>query len=328
MNITQSLVSAATEPAHWSRRQFIASAGLATAAAVLLPRRSPAQETAGSPVIVMRKAAGAATITTTHLRGKLSLLEGSGGNITALTGPEGILLVDGGITASRPRISAALGQLSPDPVRFVINTHWHFDHTDGNEWLNQSGARIIAHTNTARRLSSTVRVEGWNFTFEPSPPAAVPTVQFERDLRLRINAMNLALETYAPGHTDTDLSVHFEEADVLSVGDTWWNGHYPFIDYSSGGSIDGTLRATEVNLRKISRRTLIVPGHGPAGGLDELTEYRDMLADVRERVAALKQQGRTLAEAIAAKPTQRYDAKWGRFVIDPATFTGLVYQGV
>lgn len=276
----------------------------------------------------MRKAAANAHIATTSLRGSLSLLEGSGGNITALAGPEGLLLVDAGITASRPRITDALGRLSSDPVRLLVNTHWHFDHTDGNEWLQQAGARIVAHTTTARRLSSTVRVEGWNFTFAPAPAAAVPSVQFERELRLRMNGQNILLEAYAPGHTDTDISVHFEDADVLSVGDTWWNGHYPFIDYSSGGSIDGALRAAESNLRRASRRTLVVPGHGPAGGLDELTEFRDMLADARERVAKLKQQGRTLAETVAARPTQRTDAKWGGFVIDPATFTALVYQGV
>lgn len=327
MKTSPALNPAAPAPASWSRRQFIASVGLATAATVLLPRRLRAEESATSPVTVMRGAAANAVITTTRLRGNLSLLEGAGGNITVLTGPEGLLLVDGGITAARPRILEALGQLSPDPVRFLINTHWHFDHTDGNAWLNQAGARIFAHRNTARRLSSTVRVDGWNFTFEPSPAAAVPTIQFERDLRLRINQQNLALEAYEPSHTDTDISVTFEDEDVVSVGDTWWNGHYPFIDYSSGGSIDGTLRATEANLRKVSRRTLVVPGHGPAGGVAELTEFRDMLADVRERVGKLKHQGRTLTETIAAKPTQRYDAKWGKFVIDPATFTGLVYQG-
>lgn len=327
MNTHLSCVRSASAPAPWTRRQFAALCGISTAA-LLLPRRLRAQMAPTSPVIVMRGAAANVAITTTSLRGKLSQLEGSGGNITALTGPDGVLLVDAGITASRPRISEALGHLSSDPVRLLVNTHWHFDHTDGNEWLQQSGARIIAHSNTARRLSSTVRVEAWNFTFEPVAEGAIPTVHFEREMRLRVNGQNVLLAAYAPGHTDTDISVHFEEADVLSVGDTWWNGHYPFIDYSSGGSIDGALQAAETNLRRASRQTLVVPGHGPAGGLAELREFRDMLVDVRERVAKLKQQGRTLAETIAAKPTQRTDAKWGGFVIDPATFTTLVYQGV
>jgi glyoxylase-like metal-dependent hydrolase (beta-lactamase superfamily II) len=153
-------------------------------------------------------------------------------------------------------------------------------------------------------------------------------LHFERDLRLTINARELTLQAYPPSHTDTDISVHVGGDDVLGIGDVWWNGHYPFIDYSSGGSIDGTLRAVETTLGRVDRNTLIVPGHGPAGGVAELKEYRDLLADVRSRVAQLKRQGRTLAETVAAKPTRRYDAKWGGFVIDPDTFVGLVYQGV
>jgi glyoxylase-like metal-dependent hydrolase (beta-lactamase superfamily II) len=328
MNPNPTLFRAAFAPVTRTRRQLLTSLGAATVAGLLLPRLLFSKEPPTSPVIVMRKAAADATIVTTKLRGNLSLLEGAGGNITALSGPEGLVLVDAGITAARPQITAALAKLGGDPVRLLVNTHWHFDHTDGNEWLQRAGARIVAHTNTVRRLSATVRVEGWNFTFEPSPGAAVPTVHFERELRMRANGQNLALESYAPGHTDTDLSVYFEGADVLSVGDTWWNGHYPFIDYSTGGSIDGTIQAAETNLRRAGGSTLVVPGHGPAGGRAELTAFRDMLVDVREAVANLKRQGRSLAETVAAKPTQRYDAKWGGFVIDPATFTALVYQGV
>lgn len=294
----------------------------------MLPSRVWGAEQTESPVNLIRGAAADATISTIPLRSGLSLLEGSGGNMTALAGADGLLLVDAGITASRQRITDALRALSPDPVGLLVNTHWHFDHTDGNEWLHQAGARIVAHTNTVRRLSSTVRVEAWNFTFEPSAAAALPTIHFDRELRLRVNGQNIVLEAYAPAHTDSDIGAFFEEANVLSVGDTWWNGHYPFIDYSTGGSIDGTLRAAEINVRRASRDTLVVPGHGPAGGVAELTEFRDMLADVRERVAKLKHEGRTLAETVAAKPTQRYDAKWGGFVINPATFTTLVYQGV
>lgn len=145
---------------------------------------------------------------------------------------------------------------------------------------------------------------------------------------MRHNDTNIALKYYKPAHTDSDISVVFEEADVIHVGDTWWNGIYPFIDYSTGGSIDGMIRSAERNLAAVTAQTIIVPGHGPVGNKTSLTEYRDMLVAIRDNVAILKKQGKSLSETIAAKPTAAYDAKWGQFLITPAMFTGLVYSGV
>jgi glyoxylase-like metal-dependent hydrolase (beta-lactamase superfamily II) len=142
------------------------------------------------------------------------------------------------------------------------------------------------------------------------------------------NNTRIVLKYYLPAHTDSDISVSFTEADVVHVGDTWWNGVYPFIDYSTGGTIDGQIRAAEANLNAVTANTIIIPGHGPVGGRAELAEFRDMLVAIRENVAALKKQGRSLAEAIAAKPTTAFDSKWGNFLITPAAFTGLVYMGV
>jgi glyoxylase-like metal-dependent hydrolase (beta-lactamase superfamily II) len=136
------------------------------------------------------------------------------------------------------------------------------------------------------------------------------------------------LKHYGASHTDGDISVTFSEDDVLHTGDTYWNGFYPFIDYSTGGSLDGTIRATEANLAAATDRTIVIPGHGPVGGRSGLTDYRDMLVAVREKVAALKKQGRSPDETVAAKPTAAYDAKWGRFAVSPAGFTKLVYAGV
>jgi glyoxylase-like metal-dependent hydrolase (beta-lactamase superfamily II) len=281
-----------------------------------------------SPVIIIRNAAGTAKIKVTKLRGNVSMLEGSGGNITLLTGRDGKVLVDAGITASRPQITEALASLSDDPVKHLINTHWHFDHTDGNGWLHSVGAEITAHENTRKHLSVTTRVEDWNFTFPPSPAGALPTKLFNAEQTLHLNGATLALKYYPPAHTDSDISVHFTDADIIDVADTFWNGHFPFIDYSTGGSVDGMIRAAEANVATVTDRTIVIPGHGPIGNKSQLIEFRDMLVSVRDKVSTLKKQGKSLEEVVAAKPTADYDGKWGGFVIDGNFFTRLVYAGV
>jgi glyoxylase-like metal-dependent hydrolase (beta-lactamase superfamily II) len=194
--------------------------------------------------------------------------------------------------------------------------------------VHSAGAAILAHENTRKRLSTSTRVEAWDYTFPPSPAGALPTTVFHDQHALRHNDTKIALKYYKPAHTDSDISVVFEEADVIHVGDTWWNGIYPFIDYSTGGSIDGMIRSAERNLAAVTAQTIIVPGHGPVGNKTSLTAYRDMLVAIRDNVAILKKQGKSLSETIAAKPTAAYDAKWGQFLITPAMFIGLVYSGV
>jgi glyoxylase-like metal-dependent hydrolase (beta-lactamase superfamily II) len=197
------------------------------------------------------------------LRRNISVLEGSGGNIAVLTGKDGKLVIDAGFTVSKPRIAPALDSLSADPISQLINTHWHVDHTDGNAWLHAAGAAITAHENTKKHLSTSTRVDDWSYTFPPARPEALPTTTFRDVHRLHHNDTALALEYYGPAHTDSDISVVFDEADVIHVGDTWWNGFYPFIDYSTGGGIDGMIRATKWNLSAVTDKTIIIPGHGP-----------------------------------------------------------------
>jgi glyoxylase-like metal-dependent hydrolase (beta-lactamase superfamily II) len=309
-----------------SRRHFMAATGLAAGAMWLMPRRVFAEDI--SPVIIIREAAATAKITITKLRGNVSVLEGSGGNIAVLTGRDGKLLVEAGITATRKGITEALNSISSEPIKHLINTHWHFDHTDGNEWLHSEGAEITAHENTRKHLSVDTRVEGWKFTFPASPAGALPTKLFTNEHKMHLNGTTLALKYYQPAHTDSDISVEFTDADILHVADTFWNGYYPFIDYSTGGSIDGSIRAAEANVRRVSDKTIVIPGHGPIGDKAHLVEFRDMLVAIREKVSALKSQGRSLADVVAAKPTADFDAKWAGFVIDGGTFTSLVYAGV
>jgi glyoxylase-like metal-dependent hydrolase (beta-lactamase superfamily II) len=310
----------------FSRRRFLATASLTTGALCLHPRFLFAEEE--SPVTIIRREAATAKIQVQNLRGNVSVLIGSGGNIAVLAGRDGKVLIDAGIPASRPQLTEALKSLGDDPIKHLINTHWHFDHTDGNEWLHSIGAEITAHANTRKHLSATTRVEGWNFTFPRAPQGALPAKVFKTDEKLHLNGTTLELKYYPPAHTDSDISVEFIDADILHAGDTFWNGHFPFIDYSTGGSIDGAIRAAEANVAKVADKTIVIPGHGPVGNKSQLIEFRDMLVSVREKVSALKKQGKSLEETLAAKPTADYDAKWGGFVIDGKKFTGLVYQGV
>jgi glyoxylase-like metal-dependent hydrolase (beta-lactamase superfamily II) len=309
-----------------SRRRFIASTGLAATAACVGPHRFlGAEETL---VAAARKRAGAANVTVQALRRNVSALIGSGGNIALLPGEDGKLIIDSGYLGTRTKIAAALGSLSPDPVRHLVNTHWHFDHTDGNEWMHSAGATITAHENTRKHLSTSTRVEDWNFTFPPSPAGAIPTEVFGAEKTLHLNGATIAIKYYGPSHTDADVSVYFVEADVLHTGDTWFNGHYPSIDYSTGGSINGMIKAADANLAMVTDKTIVVPGHGAVGGKSEMIEYRDVLVAIRDRVAALKEQGKSLDETVAAKPTAVYDAKWGWPFISGEFFTRLVYEGV
>jgi glyoxylase-like metal-dependent hydrolase (beta-lactamase superfamily II) len=316
---------------HLSRRGFcLCCVGAATFAATggwLTPREAFAE--ARGLVTLIKDSAATSPITTTKLRNNISVLEGSGGNIAVLTGSDGKVLVDGGIGVSRARVTEALATLGPEPVTHLINTHWHFDHAVGNEWLHSAGAKIIAQENTRKHLSGIQRVEDWDYNFLPSPAGAIPSEVFAKDHSLKLNGASIGLKYYGPAHTDGDISVTFAEANVIHVGDTYWNGIYPFIDYSTGGSIGGTIAACDASLAAATGDTIIIPGHGkPVSNKAELQEFRDMLVAIRDNVANLKKQGRTRDETVAAKPTAAFDAKWGQFVIDPGFFTRLVYEGV
>lgn len=279
-------------------------------------------------VPTMIHAASTTAISVHPLRRNIAVLEGSGGNISVLTGKDGKLVVDAGFSVSQPRISAALDSISQDPIRHLINTHWHTDHTDGNQWIHSAGATITAHENTRKHLSVMTRVAGWAWDFPARAADALPTSTFETRHEMLLNNTNITLEGYGPAHTDSDISVSFAEANILLVADTWWNGVYPFIDYATGGSINGQIRAAQRNVDAVTGDTIVVPGHGPIGNRADLIEFRDMLVAIREKVAGLKRQGMTVFEVIAARPTAPFDAKWGQFLITPSAFTGLVYQGV
>jgi len=194
--------------------------------------------------------------------------------------------------------------------------------------MHSAGASITAHENTKRHLSTTTRVDDWDFTFPPWPAGAIPTEAITNGKTLRLNGATISLKYYGPSHTDGDLSVYFAEADVLQTGDTWWNGHFPFIDYSTGGNIDGMIRAAEANVAMVSDKTIVIPGHGPIGGKAELVQYRDLLVTIRDGISALKKEGKSLDEILAGKPAAAYEAKRGGSFINGDFFTKLVFRGI
>jgi len=309
-----------------SRRQFLAAGGGTLAAACITPRLLSADR--GDLVAIAIKQAATTKITVQPLRRNITALLGVGGNIAVLTGADGKLLIDAEIVSARPNVSEALRSINADPIKQLINTHWHFDHTGGNEWLHQAGASILAQENTRKHLLKDTRVEGWTHTFLASPAGAIPSTVFKEDHTVHVNDSTLVLKHYLPAHTDSDISVHFTEADVFHTGDTFWNRNYPFIDYSTGGSIDGTIRAAETNLEKVTDKMIVIPGHGAVGGKADLILFRDVMVGIRDKVAALKRQGRSLDEIVAAKPGARTDDEWGNGFKTPSEFVALVYQGV
>lgn len=309
-----------------SRKIFLRNSAIVAAGLILSPKNIFAQ--GESPVVMIRNEAAKSSVTSTPLRGNIHILQGSGGNIAVFEGVDGILMVDAGIAVSQAKITATLSKISSRSIKYLINSHWHFDHTDGNEWIHNAGATIIAQANTHANMSKTIRVEDWNFTFPAANPGALPSVSFNQKHTLKFNGSEIHLHHYDSAHTNSDICVHFPQTDVLHVADTWWNSFYPFIDHSSGGSLEGMIKASDYNLKISTDKTIIIPGHGEVGNRSQLREFRDMLVSIKEAVGKLKKSGLSLSETIAAKPTASYDKKFGNFVVDGDFFTRLVYADV
>ena len=253
---------------------------------------------------------------------------GAGGNIAVLTGPDGKLLVDAEIVTARPHVTKALASINADPIKQLINTHWHFDHTGGNEWVHEAGASILAHENTRKHLSQATRVEGnWQYTFPAAPAGAIPSTVFKDEHTLHANNTTLMLKHYSPAHTDSISPCIFLRPTFFTPATPFGTAITP-LSTMDGGSIDGQIRAAEANIAKVTDKTIVIPGHGAVGNKADLVLFRDVLVEIRDKVAALKKQGKSLPEVVAAKPGARYDAVWGNLFQNPSDFVALVYQGV
>jgi len=309
-----------------NRRDFM-QLGLAAGATAMLPRGASAQAATAVPRAAQAHSDAASTpIKNTKLYDNVYLLQGQGGNMALQTGPEGNILIDASFAPAVPRILEAIGSLSKDVPFALINTHWHGDHTGGNEGMHAAGYTIVAHQNTRERLSTPQTMKIFHSITPASPVGAWPTVTFEDALCVWRNGDQLNLVHLAPAHTDTDIYIHFQKANVLHMGDIWFNGIYPFIDEGTGGSIGGMIRATEKALNIANSGTKIIPGHGPLGSKADFQKYHDMLAAIRDKVAALKAAGASEQEAIAKKPTADFDARLAKGFMDADTFTGIVYR--
>jgi len=258
---------------------------------------------------------------------KLTLLSGAGGNIAILQGEDGLLLVDSGLPQTAEAVDQRARSVGPASITVLINTHFHFDHVGANERLGREGARIIAHDNVLKRLSTPQRNAFFDSEMPALPPDGHPKQTFKDHGELAHAREKLAYRYLSPAHTDGDTTVHFQNANVYHAGDLFFNGMYPFIDYSAGGSIEGMVADADRMIKAVDRKTKIIPGHGPMAMLDDLRAYHAMLADVNERVSKLVGDGKTLDETQAAQPTKSYDEKWGKGFLKPADFVRMLYAG-
>lgn len=289
--------------------------------------RAYAQAQQAAPVdqlAAFRAQTAATPIEALKLSDTLTMLSGPGGNVVVLNGPDGKIVVDTFILGAWPALKQRLDGMGNAPIKLAIDTHWHFDHADNNESFRNAGAGILAHENTRKRLSEPHDLLGMHFN--PAPAAARPTDTFTQTRTMQANGERVDLGYIPPAHTDTDIYIHYTRANVLHIGDVFFNGMYPFIDASTGGSINGMIAGTDRMLKMANATTKIVPGHGPLGDRVALTKYRAVLVDVRDRVRKLKTAGRTLAEVQAAKPTADLDATWGKGFMMPNDFLGIVYN--
>ena len=268
------------------------------------------------------------TVRAQALRGGVYMLTGAGGNIGVSTGSDGTFLIDDQYAPLTPKIIAAVAAITPQPIKFVVNTHWHGDHTGGNENIGKAGALIVAHRNVRQRMSTEQFNSIFNRRTPPSPASALPIVTFNDTVTFHLNGDDIVVFHVAPAHTDGDALVHFIKADVIHMGDTYFATGYPFVDVSSGGNVNGVIGAADRALALCGPQTIIIPGHGPVQNCGALREYRNMLVVARDRVQAEMRKGRTLEQLVAANLTSEFDAKWGGGFIRPPVFLELVYRSL
>lgn len=287
---------------------------VALALALLAPGAARAQEDFSS-----------VRIETIPVAGPIHMLVGRGGNLAVSTGPDGIFLVDDQFAPLSGKILAAIAKLRAGPVRFVVNTHFHGDHTGGNEILGAAGAVIVAHRGVRERMSVPQFSALRGRTTPASPPGALPIVTFTEDVTFHLNGEDVHVFHVPNAHTDGDAVVHFQGSDVIHTGDVFFHGIYPFIDVDSGGSIDGTIAAQDRVLALAGEATRIIPGHGPLGTPDDLRAARSMLVTARDRTLAAIAEGQGLEAFVASAPFADLEAGFGGGFLDSDAFATIAW---
>jgi len=270
----------------------------------------------------------AVSIETTKVADGVYMLTGSGGNIGVSVGDDGVVVIDDQFAPLTPKITAAIRALTDKPLRFVLNTHWHFDHTGGNENLGNAGAVIVAQENVYKRMSTEQFIEFFKMKLPASPKGALPVITFTESITFRLNGDELNGYHVKHAHTDGDMIVRFRKANVVHMGDTYFSFMYPFIDLGSGGSVKGVLAAADGVLATIDDNTKIIPGHGPLSTKKDLRAYRDMLAKVSANIGRMIKAKKSLEQVVTAKPTREFDAVWGNGFLKPDQFVALVYKSM
>lgn len=268
---------------------------------------------------------GAVEIRATKLADGLYMLQGAGGNLAVSVGSDGVVLIDDQFAPLTEKILAAIRVFSDQPVRYVINTHWHGDHVGGNDNLGKAGAIIVAHENVRQRMSVEQFQALRGRTLPASPHSALPVITFRDSVSLHLNGKTLRAFHVPPAHTDGDSIIHFAEADVIHMGDTFFNGSYPFVDVDSNGSIAGMIAAQEQILSMAGPKTRIIPGHGPLSDAEGLRAAHDMLVTLRDRVEQAIAAGVSADDFVASDPLADLNAKWGGGFLKPEQVLRIIY---
>lgn len=308
-----------------------AALGAASRRLNMLPQQAqpPKPAAGGFPTLdELRRGTLKGGILATNLKDNIHLLEGIGGNILFVNDPNGALIVDCGVLGAGQLLLDMCKELGASRISTLVNTHWHFDHTDNNSVMRKTGASIVAHTNVRTRLSTQQEIVAFRWKVPPSESSALPTVTFADTLTLSAGGHTLALTHMPPAHTDGDVVVYLREANILHAGDIAFIGMYPVIDQSSNGSIDGTIAALETIHGMINDQTVVIPGHGPITDRAGLKKFRDLLVDSRERIAKAAEGGKSLEEVIAAKPLKGQDPSLSVGPFNADFFTRTVYPMV
>ena len=300
--------------------------GFAAVATVLLASAAIAQQpaTAPPPPPDFSKV----EIKTTDLGDNVYMLEGQGGNITVATARDGIIMVDSEFAPLHDKIKAAIAVVSNLPIKYLVDTHFHGDHTGGNEAFAKDGATVVAEINVRTRLAAGTTNGLTGVKTPPQPDAALPTKTYTGAFKIRLTGRVADLRHIANAHTDGDTYVWFKTANVLATGDTFTNGRYPNIDFANGGNIKGMIAAADLYLKLVNDRSRIVPGHGPIADKAALVNYRTMLVTARDRMAKLVKDGKSEDDVIAAKPFADLDAKWAPTELASKNFVRVVYHSL